>query len=66
MKSVFNINPSLPNYTFTWDVGKAVNYLGNNWTDKLKNLSEKTVTLSILCATIKRYQDGDGHQKHYL
>ena len=62
MKDVFNINPSLPNYTFTWDVGKVINYLGNKWTDKLKNLSEKTVTLlSILCATNKRYHDWDGH-----
>ena len=62
MKGVFNINPSLPNYTFTWDMGKVINYLGNKWTDKLKNLSEKTVTLlSILCPTNKRYHDWDGH-----
>ena len=50
MNGVFNINPSLPKYTFTWDVGKVINYLGNTWSDKSKNLSERTVTLlSILC-----------------
>ena len=31
-------------------MGKVINYLGNKWTDKLKNLSERTATLlSILC-----------------
>ena len=31
-------------------MGKVISYLGNKWTDKLKNLSQKTVPLlSILC-----------------
>ena len=31
-------------------MGKVIHYLGNKWTDKLKNLSERTITLlSILC-----------------
>ena len=55
VKGVFNINSSLPKNTFTWDVEKVINYLGNRWIYKLKNLSERTITLlSILCGQRSR------------
>ena len=55
VKDVFNINSSLPKNTFTWGVEKVINYLGNRWIYKLKNLSERTITvLSILCGQRSR------------
>ena len=50
LKGIFNTNPSLPKYTFTCDVGKVINFLGKKWSENLKELSERTVTLlAILC-----------------
>ena len=43
MKGIFNLRPPLPRYTFTWDVGKVINFLST--LDPLGELSLKMLTL---------------------
>ena len=50
MKGAYNMNPSLPKHNFTWDVGTAVKYLKNAFSEKFYDLSKKLATLiAILC-----------------
>ena len=50
MKRYYNINPSLPNYSFTWDVGVAVKYLSGIPNNLKQGLPGKLATLlAILC-----------------
>ena len=63
IKGIFNINPSLPKFTFTWDVRKVINYLGNKWTDKLKKYFRENChfTMNSMWVTSKRNHDCNGH-----
>ena len=45
MKGLYNINPSLPKYSFTWDVGIVVKYLSGMSNYVKKKLPGKLVTL---------------------
>ena len=53
MKGILQLRPSLPNYTFTWDVRKLLDYRSqsNNNELDLKALTFKTTTLLtwLLC-----------------
>ena len=51
MKGLYNTNPSLPKYRFTWDVGVAVKYLSGIPSNLKQGLSRKLATLlAILSA----------------
>ena len=50
MKGLYNINPSLPKYSFTWDVGIVVKYLSGIPNNLKQGLSGRLATLlAILC-----------------
>ena len=50
MKGLCNINPSLPKYSLTWDVGTVVKYLSEIPNNLKQGLSGKLATLlAILC-----------------
>ena len=50
LKGVFNMRPSLPKYSFTWDMGKVLDYIQQHPPSNLQELTEKTVTLlALLC-----------------
>ena len=50
MKGLYNINPSLPKYRFTWDVGIVVKYLSGIPNNLRQGLSGKLAALlAILC-----------------
>ena len=50
MKGLYNINPSLPKYSFTWDIGIAVKYSSGMPNNLKQGLSGKLATLlAILC-----------------
>ena len=50
MKGLYNINPSLPKYSFTWEVGIVVKYLSSIPNYLEQGLRGKLATLlAILC-----------------
>ena len=49
-KGLYNINPSLPKYSFTWDIGIAVKHLSGTPNNLKQGLSGKLASLlAILC-----------------
>ncbi|CAC5405920.1 unnamed protein product [Mytilus coruscus] len=46
MKGIFNLRPSLPRYTFTWNVGTVLKYLSQLYPNE--NLSLKMLTLKCI------------------
>ena len=65
MKGIFHLRPSLPKYTFTWDLRKLLDYYrsqSNNNELELKALTFKTATL----LTILLYQRAQTAYSLYL
>ena len=51
-KGIFNIRPPKPKYSFTWDVGKVLCYLGSLPTNRKLNLRLLTLKLVMLVALV--------------
>ena len=55
MKGLQNLKPTLPKYSFPWDVGIVLNYLSTLKNDSVFHLSGKLTTLlAVLCGQTAR------------